>query len=398
MTQIAETASGFEFGGKPYSSLVEALEAARAAECPSRDPVFAEDGRAVGVFRWLDAASVERAEDFPGGHIDDVTIHEMAASLNRSAKPVPIDGGYVEGMAPSAVHGTAEDTGTPANGWAHCGVSVLRADGALHLFLYSELWPSVAVEVDRGRIAYGSVLLTASSTDEGGGYRGVRLMGHALTNDPANRRLSPSTAIRADSVNPIVMRATSSRLRGVHMPKSTKAAAAADETVKRDAAVTKAAELEVETETEAPAEDDKDKMIAELQARVAELSSQLEAMMAEAEARAAADAETSTKKAAADAAAREAEIQNALDVAIRDGRILAASRARFEKVARDHGVESFRSLISGLRAIPTRQTAARAEAPKPAALDPKDPRVVAMRGAGMTDNAIAAHLAASKES
>lgn len=155
---------------------------------------------------------------------------------------------------------------------------------------------------------------------------------------------------------------------------------------------------EMELEVEAPEAEDKDAKIAELQARVVELSAQLDAMMAEAEARASTSEEDMAKEAAAKEAARESAIQTALDTAIREGRILAASRARFEKVARDHGVDSFLALVKGLRAVPQRQSVKR-EAPtaKPA-LDPNHPTVVAMRSAGLADHVIEARMASQKES
>jgi hypothetical protein len=379
-----------------HGSVVEALDAGLAAPC---SPMLREDGKAVGAWRWLDASSVEREADFPGGHIDEATLAELAVSLERASMPVPIDGGAVDAsMAPSPVHGTAHDSGTPANGWAHRAALVTRSDGA-HLYLYAELWPTVAVEVDRGRIAYGSVLFQSSELDASGAMRGAKLLGHALTNNPANRRLAPSTAVRSGSSGAtIVLRGSTHTLRGSTMAK---ADPKKDDPKKEDpapVAEVKKADAPVEGEPEPM---DKDARIAELEAVVAELQAQLEASRAEGSAlRAEAEARSASAPDPVELAARAeelaaAEAASTVDTAIREGRVLAVARERWIAVVRAGGADRFRELISGMRAVPvSRQSKAKEKGDVVRLLDKSDPTVVAMRAAGIPDNKIAARLAA----
>lgn len=347
-----------------------------------------------GVMRWLDAASEERAEEFPDGHIDAGTLEELAEYTNRSPMPAPVDGGAVVGMLPSPVHGSAHDSGTPANGWVHAAAIVIR-DGSTHLYLRAELLPEIATEVDRGRIAFGSVLVQASSLSEAGALRGAVLSGHALTNNPANRRLAPSTAVRESSEpRVLVMRSGPTLLQhGYSMSKSkTKAAAVTEPTEPTEPVVAERAD-EPSDAPPADAAPDKDALLAELEAKVAELQAQVDALLADAEMRAA--AEPSEEDLAAKAQAeREAVASELVEDAIARGKIYPATRDAWMSVARSDP-EKFTQLTKNLRAVPQRQ-AKPAEAIKTSArmLDKKDPYVVAMRAAGVADAEIERRLAA----
>jgi hypothetical protein len=183
-----------------YTSLREALDAALPTVATHEKQARlrnVDTGELNGAWRWLPATDVEPAA-IGGVRIDAQAIVEMADSLNARPGPIPIDGGPTpNGMLPSDVHGTASTGGgTPANGWAHWGVVVLGPgpDDA-KLYLYSELVPEVAREVDAGRIATGSVHFGAA-TLEGELPRGVELISHALTNDPAVKTLAPANSVR----------------------------------------------------------------------------------------------------------------------------------------------------------------------------------------------------------
>lgn len=183
-----------------YTTLREALDAALPTVATHektarlRNP---DSGDLNGAWRWLPATDVEPAA-IGGVRIDAQAIREMADSLNARPGPVPVDGGPTpKGLLASDVHGTATTGGgTPANGWAHWGVVVEgpTAEQA-KLYLYAELIPEVAREVDAGRIATGSVHFGASELD-GELPRGVELISHALTNDPAVKTLAPANSVR----------------------------------------------------------------------------------------------------------------------------------------------------------------------------------------------------------
>lgn len=192
--------------GDVYATRNAALDAALAElGNPVKAPHLKDEntGTPVGAWRWLDATSEEpesAALDADGNvvrpRITAAAIWEMAASLNASPMPRPIDGGRVpDGFAPSPVHGTAQDSGTPANGWAHAGVPFVTAAGETHLALRGELWPTVATEFDRGRLAYGSVHIEGEDIDETGAIEGATLESHGLTNRPVVQTLLPSTAM-----------------------------------------------------------------------------------------------------------------------------------------------------------------------------------------------------------
>lgn len=198
---VTHTAKGWQVGGEDgsvYASLREALDAARVGVSSESKVPFLRDpdtNEANGAWRWL-PASEEEAAPICGVRIDAVAIEEMAASLNNRTTPIPIDGGPApDGMQASAVHGTASDSGTPANGWAHWGIAVKGADGIVELYLWAELVPSVAREIDAGRIAMGSVHFGCARVDDEK-PRGCVLISHALTNNPAVTTLAPGNSVR----------------------------------------------------------------------------------------------------------------------------------------------------------------------------------------------------------
>jgi hypothetical protein len=204
MTIVQASSRGFDVvvDGKATSShatLRAALDAARGkVPCAAKVPFLRNpDTDAVnGAWRWLPATEEEPVA-IGGVRIDAKAIEEMAASLNARATPIPVDGGPTPtGMLASQVHGTAHSGGaTPANGWAHCGVVVLGADGLHELYLWAELVPSVAREIDAGRIALGSVHFGFGRLD-GEAPRECVLVSHALTNDPAVTSLAPANSVR----------------------------------------------------------------------------------------------------------------------------------------------------------------------------------------------------------
>ena len=89
-----------------------------------------------------------------------------------------------------------------------------------------------------------------------------------------------------------------------------------------------------------------------------------------------------------------AEAASTVDTAIREGRVLAVARERWIAVVRAGGADRFRELISGMRAVPVRQSKAKEKGDVVRLLDKSDPTVVAMRAAGIPDSKIAARLAA----
>lgn len=150
-----------------------------------------------GAWRWLPACEQE-PEPIKGTRIDGEALREAAVSLNTRATPVVIDGGPTPpGMLPSEVHGTPMTGGnTLANGWAHTAAILVDRSGNVELYLWSEVVPVVAREIDAGRMGGGSVDLRYK-TLEGDAPRGVSLGSFALTNDPAVTTLDPANAPRA---------------------------------------------------------------------------------------------------------------------------------------------------------------------------------------------------------
>ncbi|UJR81482.1 hypothetical protein [Sandaracinus amylolyticus] len=203
--EVVDRASG-ERVGETHASRNAALDAALAELGDVlKGPHLRDDktGETVGQWRWLDATSEEDEADVLDAdgnvarpRITAAAIDSMAANLNASPMPRPIDGGKVPSdFAPSEVHGTYEDSGTPANGWAHAAVPFVNDKGRTHLALRAELWPTVAREVDRGRLAYGSVHVEGDDMDDTGAIEGATLESHALTNRPVVQTLLPSTAM-----------------------------------------------------------------------------------------------------------------------------------------------------------------------------------------------------------
>lgn len=218
MPHVTHTAEGWQVAaGVVRATLREALDAARATMRAKaaflRDP---DSGDLVGAWRWLPATEEESAP-IGGVRIDATAIDEMAASLNDRSTPIPIDGGPApHGMLASEVHGTAFDSGTPANGWAHAAVSVAGDDGRVELYLWAELLPSVAREIDAGRLAMGSVHFGCERVEEDGAPRGCVLISHALTNTPAVTTIAPANSVRDGISSAWRSRAIAGRvLRGV---------------------------------------------------------------------------------------------------------------------------------------------------------------------------------------
>lgn len=173
----------------PRAALLAALDLEAVAALVKRANLRS-NGEPDGVWRWLDA-SAEEDEPIGDSRITAASLWDMAAGLNTRKSAIPINGGG----APTPEHAASEPHGDayygdgahPANGWAHLGAIVVESDGRTHLYLYSELLPEVAREVDRGRLAYGSICFAYESTDEANGCAvlGASLISHALTNDPA---------------------------------------------------------------------------------------------------------------------------------------------------------------------------------------------------------------------
>lgn len=206
MPHVTHAANGWQAGddARVYATLREALDVALAHVASKPKAPFLRDpdsGEKNGEWRWLPATEEELAA-IDGVRIDAIAIDEMAASLNERMTPIPIDGGPApSGMLASEVHGTASTHGgTPANGWAHWGVSVSGSDGVAELYLWAELVPSVAREIDAGRIAMGSVHFGCARIEGEDSPRGCVLISHALTNNPAVTTLAPANSVRTDGL------------------------------------------------------------------------------------------------------------------------------------------------------------------------------------------------------
>jgi hypothetical protein len=184
----SETGETISEHGSERQALAAALEGDEPALRAKR-PVLRTDGVSDGEWRWLDASAVEDAA-IDGVRITARALWEMAGGLNARATPIPINGGGAPSVehVESAPHGDARGGGDhPANGWAHIGAIVIDETGREHLYLYAELLPEIAREVDRGRLAFGSIFFAFDSVDEHDDYAvsGAVLISHALTNDPA---------------------------------------------------------------------------------------------------------------------------------------------------------------------------------------------------------------------
>lgn len=199
--RVVETASG-EVLSSEHATAKTALNS--ALELDSVQPMVKSanlrtEGEPDGEWRWLDATAVED-QPIGGARIGELSIWEMASSLNTRSSAIPINGGGApDGMQSSDPHGDAANGGDhPANGFAHVGIPVMAADGRAHLYLFGELLPEVAAEVDRGRLAYGSVYFGFDDVDEADNeaVQGAQLISHALTNDPAVTTLSAGSERR----------------------------------------------------------------------------------------------------------------------------------------------------------------------------------------------------------
>lgn len=380
MTRIVETSAGYDVVAddgavvSTHPTVRAALDVARPmVGAALHEPHLRENGEPIGKFTWLDACSIE--EPSQDGYFDRAAIEEMVTSLNAAAMPIPIDGGASSGLSPSPVHGTRNDTSTPANGWGHSGVLVEMSDGP-HLFMWSELWPSVAADVERGRIAYGSVLAMTPDRADDGAYRGCRLVGHALTNVPVIRTLTPSTAVRAYAAAVRSIPMTTKKTE----PKTDDVAAKAD-------AVPPVAP-KADPPSAAPAapspEEDKDAVIAALRSELEAAKAQIEALMAEA----AASMPSEEERVAA--ALKSAE--GIVDAAVRAGTVAPSARAKWVDVVVKSGEQVFKDLTRGMRARPVERQVKGPEAAPAARLDPKDPTVMAMRAANISDATIAKNL------
>ena len=168
--------------GEPFESRDAALDAA-VAGVPTKARVMPGSSRF-----WIPASSADEA----GGMITDATVHEMAAELNASTHPRPIDGGSED--APTHEYGTRGDV--PANGWAH-RAAVAEVDGHPMMFLECEVLSSIAPLLREGRIAYSSVHVewprVEGSEDA---YGPAVLVSLGLTNRPANTNLPPIQSVR----------------------------------------------------------------------------------------------------------------------------------------------------------------------------------------------------------
>lgn len=194
MPHVVHTAEGWQVAatGDVHASLRDALDAALASVATHEKPAYFRDdeGAEIGAWRWLPAVAEEDAP-LGGVRIDATTIEEMALSLNGSTRAIPIDGGTPD----SPAHGTMVDPGTRANGRGHWLVTVADADGRAEGYLWAELLPDVAADVDLGRLGEGSVHLRFGRKD-GDAMRDVEYASHALLNDPGVVTLAPANSVR----------------------------------------------------------------------------------------------------------------------------------------------------------------------------------------------------------
>lgn len=200
--ELVDTASGETLGTfeTPRQALWNALERSDVSAIVKRANLRT-DGEPDGEWRWLDASATED-EAIGGSRITEPALWEMAAGLNERKSAIPINGGGApDGFVQSESHGDAYKGGDhPANGWAHVGLIVYEADRA-HLYLFAELLPEIAREVDRGRLAYGSIFFAFEEADEDDDYgvSGAQLISHALTNDPAVTTLTAGSERRRNN-------------------------------------------------------------------------------------------------------------------------------------------------------------------------------------------------------
>lgn len=166
-----------------HDTVREALDAALVANgiAVSGGVLRGEDGAKIGAFRWLDGTAEEPEAADDGSQVTRELIAQMAAKIDPSS-PVPMDGAEHGGA-----HQQLYDASTRADGYVHAGIEGRDGAGRWHLYIYSELSPKAARDVDLGLLAYGSI-----GFDQSAG----RLLQHALTNVPAVEGLAPNNAIR----------------------------------------------------------------------------------------------------------------------------------------------------------------------------------------------------------
>ena len=167
-----------------HATIREALDAARAANGVDGESGLLrnEEGAKIGAFRWLDGTAEEEEAADDGSQVTRDLIARMAAKVDPSS-PVPMDG-----AEKSDAHEQLYNTSARADGYVHAAIEGRDASGRWHLYLYCELSPVAARDVDLGLLAYGSI-----GFDQSAG----RLLQHALTNLPAVTGLAPNNAIRA---------------------------------------------------------------------------------------------------------------------------------------------------------------------------------------------------------
>lgn len=220
MADVVASSDGYVTASGTFDTLREALDAVLPAIATSEKPLYFRDGDTGdlnGEMRWLPACDVEGAP-VRGIRIDEEAIVEMAASLNSNPRAVPINGGPTpSGLLPSQPHGDIVDSSTLANGRAQWGV-VVDEGTTTKLYLYAEVMPHIAREIDVGRLAEGSVCFdwqTTEETPEGPVPRGVEFISHAFTNDPAVKTLEPANSVRgAIRIHPLTGAMRAARTKG----------------------------------------------------------------------------------------------------------------------------------------------------------------------------------------
>ena len=174
-------AGKWSLGDAVFESRDEALDAA-VRGVPEKSRVM------PGSWRfWIPASSA----DAEGGAITDATVLEMAAQLNASNHPRPIDGGADD--APTHEFGYRGDV--PATGWVHRAV-IAEVDGAPMMFLECEVLASIAPLIEQGRIAFASVHVEWEYDPETKESGPAFLASLGLTNRPANTNLPPIKSVR----------------------------------------------------------------------------------------------------------------------------------------------------------------------------------------------------------
>jgi len=195
---VRETADGWEVvDGKvvvsTHDSQIEALDAALAANGGrTRDAILRDpDTKDLnGAWRWIHATDVEDDPAYDDARIDETTVAQAVANLNAAPLPRPVNGMTSD----SRGHGPAGQT--LANGYVHHAVEVVAADGRHGACVIAELVPDVARNLDAGRIAWASIGLGGTTTEDCPEIRDAVFDHLALTNDPAVTTLVANNAIR----------------------------------------------------------------------------------------------------------------------------------------------------------------------------------------------------------